>query len=139
MFVVGSYGTIYRWDGAYPEGVRISAPKQVFPGDVFQVKLYLDNPGDPIADVLLFLALEIGGEYWFWDDWQLFDSEDPSTLDWRQLDLVTGTTTIQAIPPVEWPETGYSLDELWFHSAMLRSDTGELIGNVDSIKWRFSM
>lgn len=109
-------------------GVRIELPEMAHPGEIFSVTGYLDNPGEALAQVPVFFVLDVFGEYWFWPSWVHFEPET-QLIDFRYMDIPTGTTTEFVIPEFIWPDTGSAtVEHLRFLGAMLTQDMSTYLG-----------
>ena len=136
LFSAGAVGQVLKWTDSYPLGVRISMPPEISPGETFQVRGYLDNPGAPLKDVPVFFILDIYGELWFWDNWVHYDSESEQ-IDFVTMNIPTGSTIMEVVPPFEWPDTGNEkLTGLYFYGAMLNPEMNNILGNWAAAEWK---
>ncbi len=104
----------------------------IFPGErcLFTVGIHNDAtqfaPGEPAGnDFKLFVVLDIGGEYWFWDGWT-------QEIDYVLIeDMPPGTTETIQIMDFAWPdiEGWFWRVRLW--TALLYADTDEMYGDFD--------
>jgi len=78
--------------------VELDLPIAVRPGETFSVTGYLNNPGPIQEDVPVFVLLDVYGEYWFWPGWQHFDSETGAGLDFKLMDVITGSSPFDVFP-----------------------------------------
>lgn len=113
--------------------VELEMPDHYFsPGDVCSLTAHLHHYSSPASDVLLFIILDISGQYWFWDDW----SHEP---DWNRTYAGRGITTIPVIQAFDWPDTGEeSAEGIKFWGAMMNEDMTEVSGGSEGIgQWVF--
>lgn len=122
----------------YPLGVRLDMPDMAHPGDEFSIIGYLDNPDEPLAQVATFFILEVYGKFWFWPSWAYFDYPEYPDIDYRFIDVPTGTTNITVIPPFEWPDTGQDrVTGLGFYGAMLNQEMNDIMGGFAFKMWGY--
>ena len=122
----------------YPLGVRLEMPETAHPGDEFFIIGYLDNPGEPLSEVPTFFILEVYGKFWFWPSWAYFDHPEYTEIDWKNIDVPTGTTNITVIPSFEWPDTGSDIvTGLGFYGAMLNPEVTDILGEIAYQEWGY--
>jgi hypothetical protein len=110
----------------------------VHPFDIFWVKGFLDNPDAPLQQIPVVFILDIFQSYYFWPSWTLFDPPDHPDIDFLRLDIPTGTTPLNVIQPVEWPDTGQvQVSGLVFYGAMLSRDLNTVIGIPAIVEWGY--
>jgi hypothetical protein len=119
--------------------VRIAlASPYVSPGDPFYVAGFLDNPGDPLTDAPVFFLLDIAGEFWFWPSWVEFDPANPESIDYEQLDVPNGTSYVEVIPRITWPDTGSAgMTGIRFWGAILNASRSQILGQFAVVEWGF--
>jgi hypothetical protein len=112
---------------------------QTGPGRDFWVRTYLYNDSPQQLDqVPVYVVLDVLGALYFWPGWRQYIPGDPSSGDCMFVDVSTGITSIEIIPPFTWPDTGQQeLDGLYFHACMLDSGQTMLLGNVSTVRWGF--
>ena len=121
-----------------PLGVRLEMADMVHPGNEFSIIGYLDNPDEPLTEVATFFILEVFGKFWFWPSWAYFDYPDYQDIDYKSLDVPTGTTKIVVIPPFEWPDTGQDVvTGLAFYGAMLNPKMNDIMGGFAFKEWGY--
>ncbi|GEM_PF-1237280 len=119
-------------------GVRIDMPTFVRPGGDFQVRGYLDNPGDPIGNVLVFFVLRVHDGYWFWPSWIECPAQPCAEADWDPRPVGTGSTEIIVVPWFEWPDTGsQSVQGLHMYGAMVSEDGSGILGAMADVEWSY--
>ncbi len=123
----------------HPPGVRIIlAQNPILPADLFQMTGYLDNPGEDRYRIPVFFLLDVYRNYYFWPSWTLYDPPDHPDVDYRFMDVVTGTTVLNVIPEFPWPDTGESgATGLFFHGAMLNEEMSFIWGEMASVEWGY--
>lgn len=113
-------------------GVRLWMPATFFsPGDPCGLQAQLFNFYNPQV-ALLFVVLDINGQYWFWDDWS-------QEMDFVALRIFIGVTELTIIPEFTWPDTGMcSLVGLRFWGAMTNEEMTVVLGDSEGIGlWNF--
>ncbi|MBN1553026.1 M23 family metallopeptidase [bacterium] len=121
-----------------PFGVRLDVPERAYPGSIFYVKGYLENPGTPESDMPVVFLLDIHGMYWFWPSWTRFHPPEQPDIDWRVMDIPSGSSLIDVISPFYWPDTGAdAMSGLWFYGAVLTQDMASVFGNMDMAEWSY--
>ncbi len=122
----------------YPFGVRLDMPTFVSPGEDFWITAYLDNPGQPRNDVPLFLFLEAFESYWFWPGWTHYSPPNTSGIDYDMIYLPAGTSSVEALSLIQWPDTGdESVTGLFFYGAMLTQDMTAIEGEWSVVAWGY--
>lgn len=115
-------------------GVRIEMPHSVHPGDLFYVLGVLNNPTQPMNDVPVFFILNIASDYWFWPTWV----SGETGVDFNFVNVPVGSTSVQVIDSIPWPETGsLAMENLIFFGAMLKSDYSSILGEFAEVSWQF--
>jgi len=116
-----------------PTGVRIGvATSALKPGDTFFVDMFLLNAEAPKTDVPLVLALEVGGQYWFWPSWSFYTGS--SGFDYQvQPTVATGSTKVVGLSSFTWPDTGGATGSFSFIAAMLNSSMTGLDGELGTV------
>jgi hypothetical protein len=139
FYMTGIKGAILELSGtSSPLGVRIDMPSVVHPGDAFWVSGFLDNPGEKLPDTVIIFALEVNNDLWFWDSWVHSSPPDFTSIDYAVFDVSHGTTSLEIIPRMQWPQTGVSsCENMHFYGVMLDPDTGNIIGQFASNEWRY--
>ncbi len=123
---------------SYPLGVRLDMPEMAHPGDEFSIIGYLDNPDEPLIDVATFFILEVYGKFWFWPSWALFDYPEHADIDFRNINVPTGTTEVIVIPSFDWPDTGQDIvTGLGFFGAMLNQEMDDIMGGFAFKEWGY--
>ncbi len=119
-------------------GVRIDMPTFVRPGGDFQVRGYLDNPGDPIGNALVFFVLQVHDAYWFWPSWIECPAQPCAEADWDPRPIETGSTEIIVVPWFVWPDTGsQSVQGLRMVGAMVSGDGLGILGTMADVEWSY--
>lgn len=138
-FIGGSLGTILHRGYLFPLGVRLTLPKyHLQPGDSFQIDAWLDNPGEPLTDVPLFVILEVYGSLYFWPSWSLYEPPESTMIDYARVSVPTGTSTINIIETCEWPDTGSdTVEGLHLFGALLNGDMTEILGEMAFVEWGY--
>jgi len=95
-------------------------------GDLFNLRSESrGNPSDLNAD--LCIVLDVYGDYWFWPSWT------PS-FDKQRISLAPYEATVTLILSFLWPEGEFgSAENLRFWGAILRPNTLDVIGEIDSV------
>jgi len=113
-------------------------PERGHPGQPFYVIGHLDNPGDIIPDAQVYFALEVFGEFWFWDDWIHYAPPEANGIDFRLLDIPSGSSQIEVIPEFIWPDTGQDeVEDLHFYGAMIDPAAQALLGRLAVVTWGY--
>ncbi len=101
------------------------------PGDPCSLTASVENPGDPLTWVLVFIVLEIYGEYWTAPGWGHF----PESFDYYTFGLPQGIITFPVINEFAWPENAGSASGLYFLAAVTDKDMNDVLSNIYA--WRF--
>lgn len=119
-------------------GVRIDMPDMVHPGDPFWVTGLLDNSGPVREEVPVFFILDVYGLYWFWPDWTYYAPPENTEIDYLIRNIPNGTTELEVIPEILWPDTGTStITELYFYGAFLTPDMIAIDGEWTARSWGY--
>ncbi len=119
-------------------GVRIDMPTTAHTGEPFWVVGLLDNPDTPRMDVPTFFVLGVQGEYWFWPSWGQYDPMVPGSVDYRMMDVPTGTTSEWVINLFTWPDIGSeTVTGLQMIGAFLNSSMTDIEGEWALVEWGF--
>ncbi|MBN1550865.1 hypothetical protein JW979_05335 [bacterium] len=112
-------------------GVSLEMPSHDYsPGDACWLDAILKNPDQDLPDTLLFVILDVYGNYYFWPEWTMMPD-----LSWQNRTIHTGTETISILPQFTWPENTGSAEGIAFHAAFTDANLTQLIGHMDS--WIF--
>ena len=104
-------------------------PAKTFrPGDACFLDVEVINPGNPLENTRLVVALMINGQFWFWPGWT---GELDSTL----MDVPIGSTELPVLDSFIWPENAGSFYPLFFIGALLNEHYTEFLGKPDI--WKF--
>ncbi|MCD4652802.1 S8 family serine peptidase, partial [bacterium] len=123
----------------FPLGVRIDVPEMAHPGEMFHVTGYLDNPDPVLSSVPVFFILDVYGEMWFWPGWKHFSPPDFVDIDYRIMDIPTGSSEVIVLAEFAWPDTGSgNISGLFFYGAMLNQQMSGLLGEMAAEQWGYS-
>jgi len=108
-------------------GVFIDMPGTFFQeGDEFYLDVYACNPTkNHFQDLILFLILDVYGEYFF--------APSFSDFDYIPIDLYPGMQVIELIPPFFWPPGTGAMQGIILYAAMTNPEMTSLLGNLDMI------
>ncbi len=113
-----------------PLGVYLYLNQTIFyAGDQFLLQVQISNPEDDI-DVLLFVILDVYGNYWFYPSWSQY-------LDYESLFLTRQTLINKTILDFIWPQNAGSADDIKFWSAITDPSSFSLIGNYDMVSFSY--
>ncbi len=121
----------------YDFGVRLELPERVYPGEMFEVIAYLDNPDSIYYSLPVFFILEVDGHFWFWPAWRSWSPPLTPGMDWMVMDIRSGTTPLTVIEEFVWPDTGSSASGLRFHGAVLMPDLSRIMGSSATREWGY--
>lgn len=117
--------TLDTWGGL---GVSIWMPSRRFsPGETFSMHLNIMNPWEPLLQTPVFVVLECTGAFWCAPGWTDLFSE----MDYFTLDIPVGSSRLEVVPPMPWPEIQGSMDGLCIYAAMTDPSMTEILGNLD--------
>ncbi len=124
----------------HAKGVRLTMPYTDLQfADPFAVTGYLDNPGSPMSNVPVFFILDIHGSLFFWPSWINYSPPDIDEIDFKRVDVPTGTTKVTVFPAFSWPDLGYqSLSDLYIYGAMLNESMDSILGDLGVITFGYS-
>ncbi len=96
------------------------------PSDTFLLYTEIRNYG-PERDINEFIALEVGGMFWFWPEW----TETPG----YQMRTISGESfTISTVLTFAWPEISGHAEGIRFWQAALEATSGSVL-DYDMIEW----
>lgn len=108
------------------------ATDEIYPGDEFWVTGYLINPGSgDLIDVPVFFILGIADAYYFWPGWTEY-RDGQGSIDYRLMDVPRGSTAVEIIPSMIWPNTE-ALSGLRFFGAMLTPEMDRILGDMAEV------
>jgi hypothetical protein len=113
--------------------VTIDMPSHMFlPGQRCYLDINIDNTGSGIYNAILVLVLDAYGDIFFWPSWDRF---------WdRDFIRIPAGSSIQPILPVFfWPDNTGAADGLFFHTGIMDTAMTELLSNVDSFGFGWSI
>jgi Papain family cysteine protease len=115
--------------------IAIEMPAHHFhPDDLFWLNIEVCNPNEPLTDSRLFVVLDMYGTCWFAPGWLKYPDNG---LDCYTLESIPPGIFLQTVlDPFIWPPDTGSVENLYFHAALMNSTFSELLGNTDS--WKFS-
>ncbi len=98
-------------------GVTLEMPPIfVASGDVCRLEALIKINVRAMENVPFFAALDIAGEYWFWDDWT-------HRVDFNRVEVPSGETEVTIIEEFIWPDTGDdAMENLMFLSAVMNPE-----------------
>lgn len=95
-------------------------------GDQFLLYYHLWNYGN-IRNITEYIALEVGGNFWFWPDWT-------PAIDSRTRAVEASSFNLETILSFAWPEIQGHAENLRFWGAILDSGSGSLF-DYTLIEW----
>ncbi len=99
-------------------------------GDDFDLRFVWCN-AEATKTGMLFVILDIFGEFWFHPDW----TQDVS---WENITFPTMSSFIQKqILFFEWPENAGELHDIRFWTGVLDAHTGAVLGEISFVNWGF--
>jgi hypothetical protein len=103
------------------------------PGDKCFLKLNIVNSGNALANVPLFVVLQVGTSFFCGPDWR-----PAPELDYYVLESIPkGMTSFDIIQEFSWPSSAGSSDNLIFWGGLTASNLADPIGHVDAWKFGF--
>ncbi len=102
-------------------------------GDAFVLTAECVNPFPAPLAVREFIALNVGGAFWFWPDWVLY----PPGIDYEDMMLEPFTRDIRTILDFQWPETGAAASGLMFYAILTDPATGTALSDLDMVEFGF--
>ncbi len=89
------------------DGQRIAGPPHMYtPGDDLALDVQLTHNVPGYVNLVTYVVLSVAGEFYFWPNWQQFESSDPSTIDSSTVEFHTGD--IAEVLHCTLPESGWS-------------------------------
>lgn len=128
---------------ALPEGnfdinIGLSMPRRwVDPGELFGLKMIVDNDGPVLPDLPVFLILDIQGALYFWPSWSLWAPPEALGFDYLAFTVPEDTSEIIILPEFIWPQLGFDMDGLQFIGAMTNWSITALASDVEVEEWSF--
>ncbi|MBN1296014.1 hypothetical protein JXA80_04490 [bacterium] len=102
------------------------------PGDPFLLTVRLVNPyGETLAGTL-FLALEVGGLYWFWPSWTQY----PGGMDSQVVQVPMFDVWAESILDFSWPEVAGPGPVICFFAAAVDSE-GQLLDDLQHAEFSY--
>ena len=133
LFSVGEHGVILTSQNT--TGVNLVMPSHQFhSGDPCWLKADVFNPNSQMNQIPFFVLLDAYGEYFCYPSWCHYPDEC-DVPDYETYNFRNGTTHITVLEEFQWPQVGGSASGLYFYSALVDLEKGELIGNLAS--WEF--
>lgn len=119
-------------------GVVLELPRFVHPSDVFWIQGIVVNAGAPRFMVPLCFVLNYGTAYWFWPSWCEFHTLTGGCLDYTEITIPTGATSVQVVEPFVWPDTGLdSLFPVYIYGLLLTHDLTAALGEIAVVEWGY--
>ncbi|MBN1550265.1 carboxypeptidase regulatory-like domain-containing protein [bacterium] len=120
-------------------GVLLDLPQSMFyPGDSFYLNAMVCNPGTPLGQLPLFVALDVYGQIFFWPSWVVYDPPEHTDLDYSFIDVITGVQAIPILPLFDWPDIqGPDVTGLYFYGALLNSEFSDVVGNMAIVQFGY--
>lgn len=115
--------------------LELEMPQTYFrPGDTFYLNLKIyNNSSQYYTNMPLFVALNIGEEYWFYPHWVHY----PPDIDYEFNNIPVGESSKVIIQSFNWPSGVGSMSGLKFIAAFTNQEMTELFGQMDMIEFGF--
>ena len=114
-------------------GVELLMPSDYFkPGDTCWLKAYIYCPYENYGDALLFVFLDVYGEYYFYPSWKHY----PPDIDYEQINLQFGEQEKIIIDTFNVPSGIGNLSNLIFYGALTDLQITKILGEYS--EWHFS-
>ncbi len=108
--------------------ISLSMPSHHYtPGDICSLEAIIRNPNDPINWVLIFVVLDVYGEYWTAPSWEHF----PEHLDYFVFGLPVGRTVLPVLNEFTWPDDAGDAYNLKFLATITDSKMINILSNID--------
>ncbi|MCD4652794.1 right-handed parallel beta-helix repeat-containing protein, partial [bacterium] len=114
-------------------GVILDMPSHFFhPGDICWLHATACNSsGMNLDNYALFVALDVGGEFWFAPAWKSPDEG----LSYYRITLLPGETRITVLEEFVWPDLSVNMDNLKFWAVLMNPDMTLVMSDIDV--WEF--
>ncbi len=109
----------------------------VDPGELFGLTFTVTNKGEELADLPVFIVLDVQGDLFFWPSWAHWAPPAYTGVDFIRVTLPPGDRELVVFPEIEWPETGLEMDGLQFIAAVTNWSITGLASDVEVIEWSF--
>ncbi len=141
LLSAGDVGMILQGDSKTSLlGVEIQMPEFIESGQPFYVNGFLHNSQDQTLQADVYFILDVFGAFFFWDDWTCYAPPDNMSIDFVPMSVPPGVTSIAVIPELVWPGgEDEEVHGLYFYGGMLDPVAQQLIGEIDSVEFGYSM
>ncbi|MBN1295923.1 hypothetical protein JXA80_04025, partial [bacterium] len=102
-------------------------------GDVFRLTIKLVNPYPDILTADAYIALAVGGQYWFWPSWRPY----PPWVDKQSIGIEPFSGTLQTLLEFTWPEVGGAADDIAFWGVLVDPESGILLSDLESVMFGY--
>jgi hypothetical protein len=103
------------------------------PGELIYADVIIQNPGTPQYNAVLFVALNIYSDYWFWPSWW----KHPDGLCWGLVDIEPGAWYWVVLPSFYWPSGAGAISNVNFIGVALDSSMSNMLTNIGTYTWGF--
>ena len=125
-------------EGNFDLNIELKMPRRwVDPGELFGLRMTIDNDGPELADLPVFLILDIQGALYFWPLWSFWDVSAQTGLDFQLSTVPVDDSEIVILPEFVWPELGFDMDDLQFIGAITNWSMSDLASDIEIEEWSF--
>lgn len=125
-----SRGGLAWWENQPHVGVDLSMPAHQFTAGSacnLTASIYNHCP-DYSGQLPMFVALEAGGNFWFYPSWT-------GELQYTMVNVTPGSTDMSLIDPFTWPSGTGSASGIYFYGLFTKPDFSALMGDINY--WEF--
>jgi hypothetical protein len=134
-----SLGVYNAFDSLMDVHVQFNMPKLVFdPGDIFFLDCRVTSTQNSPVDCLLFVWLDIFGEYYFFPGWGHYGYPDYDINNITCLPITVGDETITVLPEFIWPEIDEGMSNIYFYAACTDRNVQQIISNIEDLRWEYN-
>ncbi len=122
----------------YPFGIEFEIPDDhLTEGDEFWLDLIRLNPYDEAFMYPVFIVLDVGGAYWFWPSWRMYDPVSQTGIDYDLIEFPPGISRLDIIPAFNWPAGTGSASGLFFWGGVMDPQIEYLLGDLIHVEFSY--
>ncbi len=113
--------------------ILILDDRELTAGDVFDLRMVLNNPDAGALHCEAYVVLDVFGSYFCWPSWSNIDVK----LDCKSYNVDPQSAVNEDILQFTWPSGIGAAGPLYFLGVLCEFDTYNLIGDVQMLEWRY--
>lgn len=125
-------------EGNFDLNIELKMPRRwVDPGELFGLRMTIDNDGPELTDLPAFVILDVQGALYFWPSWSFWNPDQQTGLDFQLLKVTEDDSEVEILPEFIWPELGFDMDDLHFMGALTNWSMTGLASDFEIEEWSF--